>query len=154
MIKKVVGCGLGVDDGVIVFVGAGVFVRVFVIVGLTLVAEGEGSILGEMVAEGCVVDVLIMVLVGSGLRDIGNSISVRSLKKPPTRTAAGRSSDIKAIVHPVIRPGPKLRIIKEKIATVIAKSRWPRLRMSASGQIEFIPKGNPKPATATGKRIS
>ena len=40
MIKKVVGCGLGVDDGVIVFVGAGVFVRVFVIVGLTLVAEG------------------------------------------------------------------------------------------------------------------
>jgi hypothetical protein len=120
---KVVGWGLGVDEGDIVLVGDGLLVGVFEVVAVMIVGAVEDSALGVLVGEGCIVDVFVNVIMGGGLEAIGNPNPIRLGANPPRRIAIDNKNVNMAKIHPAARVGPKLKMRKENIATVIAKMR-------------------------------
>lgn len=104
-------------------VGDGLLVEVFEAVGVMIVGVGEDSALGVVVGEGRVVVVLVNMIVDCGLEAVGNPNPIRFGANPPRRIATVNKNGNMAKIHPAARAGPKLKMRKESIATVIAKMR-------------------------------
>lgn len=117
---------------------------------------GDATAFVEVVFEGIIVGVfvelLMVMLVGMGLKDKGSSIPLRL--SAPISNAKLRTKGKMASIHPVKCFGLNPNIRKAMMATKIDNTRWQIPINKASGQRRANPRGKAKPATAIGKRIS